>query len=274
MRSGLIAKDIHRSVLPETFRVFGRDVGVECSFEVMNVSEPRFVQTVEHARVALDGFVVTMPYKRRILELVDEISDSAAQCGSCNIVKVVDGRLVAHNTDGWGFVKAMALKGISVKGMHVVMVGAGGVAMSLAYHLREAGVARVDVLNAFPEETERLCQRFGDVFAPHSLDAGALKACSAGADLFLNASILGQVGYPDFEDLSFLDGLPGGAVVFDVNYSNPDARLPAAATARGLASYTGRCMSICQGILAMEIWTGRAPSDQCAKSLVETMEGE
>ncbi len=272
MRLALIAKDIHRSVLTATFEAFSKDVGLECNFEVCNISEDKLPAKVERSRSVYDGYVVTMPYKRTIMKYLDELDISARECGSCNVVKVENGKLRGYNTDGWGFVKALQLKGKSVRGLRAVMVGAGGVAMSLAYHLREAGIAHVDVINAFPNETQELCSTFGELFKGHPLNDEILNECAKGAQLFLNASILGQVGYPEYENLSFLKNLDPNAIVFDVNYSKADANLPRAAREMGYVSYVGRCMSACQGILAMEIWTGRRPSDACASELVARLE--
>lgn len=272
MKFGLIAKDIHNSVLPRTFEVFSKDVGISSSFQIFNVPEERLAETVAFCRTGLDGFIVTMPYKRAILGYVDQMDVSAEQCGSSNCCLVEHGKLTAYNTDGWGFIKNMQLKGFNVSGKHVVMVGAGGVAMSLAYHLLVNNVACVDVFNVYEDELLRLCRKFGEEFKPHLMDADALRQTCRSADLFLNASVLGQVGYPEYEDTSFLNYLPKHAVVYDVNYSNPEARLPAAARKLELKTYVGCAMSACQGIRAMEIWTGKTPSDVCAAELVQELE--
>jgi len=267
---GLIAKDIHNSVTPTVYKTFGRDLGMDIDFEIFNVPQEQLMSTVTTARNGLDGFNVTMPYKVKMMDLVDELDESAVRCGSTNVVAVMPGRkLKAYNTDGWGLVKALALQGCSFNGRKVVMVGAGGVALSIAYNLSINGVTDVEVLNKFPVETERLCGRFGPLFHGHGLDAAELKKAATDADFFINASVLGQVGYDDYTDLSFLDSLKHDAVVFDCNYSKPNAALPAAARAKGLRTFVGRMMSTCQGIRAMEIWTGRTPSDDSARRLID-----
>lgn len=271
MKFGLIAKDIHNSVLPRTFSVFSNEVGVESSFEIFNVKESELSSTVEKCRSELDGFIITMPYKRLILSYADAVDRSAEQCGSSNCCLVSNGRLTAYNTDGWGFIKDLQMKGVSVRGKSITMVGAGGVAMSLAYNLKINGAARVDVFNVYEDELKRLTDKFGDPFVPHMLTYEGLKEAAGHSDLFLNASILGQVGYPEYENLDFLYALKADAVVYDVNYSKPDALLPTAARGLGLRTYVGKAMSACQGIRAMEIWTGKTPGDACAMRLVSEL---
>lgn len=269
-RLGLLAKDIHNSVTPKVYAAFGKDLDVD--FHIYNVEPSELDETVTFLRNNLHGFNVTMPYKIKMLQYADETDESAELCSATNVMLVKEGKLIAYNTDGWGLIKALHLKGFDFAGKKVVMVGAGGVGLSIAYYLLKSGVGKADVLNIFPEETDRLCKRFGDRFTPHQLTDDELNDCCRGADCFINASVLGQVGYDDYENLGFLDNLNRDAVVFDVNYSNPDARLPAAAKNKGLRSYVGRAMTVCQGIRAMEIWTGFIPSDDAAEELIESLE--
>lgn len=272
MRFGLIAKDIHNSVLPHTFAAYAKELGIELDFDIFNVEEKEFQNLIEYCRRHLDGFIVTMPYKCTILEYADDIDISAKQCGSSNCCKIRQGKLTAYNTDGWGFIKDMQLKGIDVQGKRIVMVGAGGVAMSLAYHFKINGVERVDVFNVFEEQLYNLCNKFGERFVPHLFSYSGIEEVIGEADIFINASILGQVGYAEYEDLRFLEFMKKDAVVYDVNYSKPDALLPKCSKMLGLKSYVGCAMSALQGIRAMEIWTGKTPSDLCAAKLVEDLE--
>ena len=270
----LLAQDMHNSVLPQAYSFFAKQLGIEIDFQIYNVAEQDFLPAVQEFRKTLHGFTVTMPYKVRMTALCDTLDASAQACGSVNTVLVKDGQLTGFNTDGWGMMKCLQLKGVSFAGKRVVMVGAGGVARSIAYQLSVSGAARVDVLNIYEQETAALTEKMGPLFFGHPLDSQTLRACAPQADLFINASVLGQVGFSDYDDLSFLDMLPKHAVVFDVNYSNPAAKLPIAAHAAGLPVYIGNTMSACQGVRAMQIWTGRAPSDEAAKALAQDIEAK
>lgn len=268
----LLAKDMHNSVLPRTYDFYGKSLGYEVDFNIINVNENELAETLEKMRSELDGFTVTMPYKVKIMEFCDELDVSAEKCGSSNTVLVKDGKFIGYNTDGWGMVKCLALKGYSFEGKNVVLVGAGGVALSIAYNLSINKVKHVDVLNKFPNETERLLARMDDRFTGYDLTDENLNKCCKGADCFINASILGQVGFDDWTNLDFLKALNADALVYDVNYSKPGANLPRAAEELGFRHYVGKAMSACQGIRAMEIWTGTAPSDETARELVELIE--
>ena len=269
---GLIAEDIHNSATPAVYGAFSLDLGICSDFQILNIPPQQLRETLEYARGHLHGFNVTMPYKQTALPYMDELDESAVQCGSVNTVLVRDGKLIGYNTDGWGLVRALSDQGISVSGKRIAMLGAGGVACSIAYSLGTHNAAQVDILNPSLARAQDLCRRFGPRFHPYCFTDAALSQYTRGADLFINASVVGQVGYDDFSNLDFLDGLASGAAVFDVNYSNPESKLVPGALSRGLVAYNGRRMTACQGIRAIGIWTGREPSRQAVDILVSQLE--
>ena len=268
---GLIAKDIQNSVSPTVYKHLFASVGEEATYEIRNVPEDALAETVEYARNHWVGFNVTMPYKQAILPYMDRIDESARECGSTNTVLVKDGKLIAYNTDGWGCIRALQKEGFDWVGKKVVMLGAGGVAFSIAYNMSIHGVERVDVVNLFPEQTDRLCQKFGDRFHAHPLNYEVLNRVCRDADLFLNASVMGQIGYDEFASFAFLDELKSDAFVFDVNYSNPDSKLVPTAREKGHRAFIGSRMTAWQAARVMEIWSDRVPADAAMEELLEML---
>lgn len=266
---GLIARDIHNSVTPMVYEGFAKDLGIAVNYSILNVEPEKLEETVRFARENWNGFTVTMPYKQSVLRYIDVMDETVEGCGSANTVLVKNGKLSAYNTDGWGMIKAFSLAGVEVIGKKVVMVGAGGVGLSIAYNLKVNGARDVHVLNVDLPQAQRLVQRFGAPFTCALLTENALSEACEDADIFINASVLGQVGYDEYASFGFLRRLKPEALVFDVNYSNPDAHLVPAAKEAGLRAFVGSAMSICQGIKAMEYWTGRTPTDPCTVAIIE-----
>jgi len=266
----LIAKDIKNSVTPLIYRAFAADMGIEISYDIHNIPESELEKTIEFARRNLDGFTITMPYKQVALQYMDELDDSALQCGSTNCVLVKEGKLISYNTDGWGFIRALRQRGADVANADVVMLGAGGVAYSIAYNLSINGVNSVKVVNLYMDQATALCQKFGKRFTPYELNDQNLLDCCRDADLFINASVMGQLGYDEFQSFDFLKMLAPGATVYDVNYSNPDSKLVPTALQMGIPAQIGKSMTACQAVRALEIWTGRTPSDEAVRALVNS----
>lgn len=271
-RFGLVAKDIQNSVTPKVYRTYADELGLKISFEILNVPEHELSNTLDYCKENFDGFNITMPYKQTSLKHMDAFDESALECESTNTVLVKNGKLIAFNTDGWGLIRALAQRDTSVNNANVVLLGAGGVAYSIAYNLKINHVGRVSVINIYEDQTERLCEKFGPLFTPYALTYNNLAQYCEGADLFINASVMGQIGYDEFESFDFLEGLNPQATVYDVNYSNPHSLLVPAASQLGFKAYNGKSMTACQGIRAFEIWTGRSPSDRVAIDLVSSFE--
>jgi len=90
------------------------------------------------------GVNVTVPYKVRVIDFVDELDAGARRIQAVNtIVRNADGRLIGYNTDGEGFVESLLARLperagsfiASLKGMDVLLLGAGGSARAAAFHL-------------------------------------------------------------------------------------------------------------------------------------------
>lgn len=268
---GLIAKDIKNSVTPAIYKTLMEKVGEKSSYEILNISEDKLRETVEYARNNFNGFNVTMPYKQEILKYIDVIDESAEKCGSTNTVLVENGKLIAYNTDGVGLIIALQKDGFDFKDKKVVMVGAGGVACSIGYNLLINQVKSVDVINLYMDQAEDLCNRFGNKFKAFPLDYETLNKVCVDADLFINASVMGQIGYDDYKEFSFLDNLKKDAVVFDVNYSNKNAKLLPNAEDKGFKTYIGSYMTVCQAVKVMRIWCKKTPSEKAIDELINSL---
>src|SRR3954453_10992817 len=88
---------------------------------------PTFFRSL-FALTNIRGALVTMPHKVTTIDLVDEISPTAAVAGAVNAVLLrEDGTLVGDQFDGAGFVRGVLRKGFPLQGRKVVVFGNGGV---------------------------------------------------------------------------------------------------------------------------------------------------
>lgn len=76
------------------------------------------------------GFNVTIPYKKTVIEYLNEIDDSAKSVGSVNTIKVVGDKLIGFNTDLYGMQYAVDRKGVSLSGKTVLILGSGGTSLT------------------------------------------------------------------------------------------------------------------------------------------------
>lgn len=93
-------------------------------------------------RKDIGGLNVTIPYKRDVMPLCDEIDPAAEAIGSVNtIVRCADGKLVGYNTDIDGFLYMACRAGYLPVREKVVILGSGGASLT-AQTRRRRGARR------------------------------------------------------------------------------------------------------------------------------------
>lgn len=117
----VIGKTLPHTLSPEIYNYFGIAYGVE---ELEEGELKGFVESKEY-----DGFNVTVPYKKAIMPLLDDIDDTALKIGAVNTVVLENGKYVGYNTDYNGMAYALDRVGISLKGKNVIILGTGGASM-------------------------------------------------------------------------------------------------------------------------------------------------
>ncbi|NBS02044.1 MAG: hypothetical protein EBS72_07850, partial [Rhizobiales bacterium] len=146
--------------------------GVMIPFHVAPADLPALVKGLKGMK-SLGGFVVTVPHKGAIVDLLDEVSPSARLIGAANCVRrEADGRLVGEMLDGVGFVTGLRQAGIEPKGLSAYLAGAGGAANAIAFALIEAGVTRLTIANRTREKVDDLIARLSSIYPDADLRIG------------------------------------------------------------------------------------------------------
>src|SRR5918995_5083097 len=84
------------------------------------------------------GFNITMPHKRAMIPLVEDLDEGARISGAVNTVVIEDSRTRGYNTDGGGMVMACREAGIELSNKSVLLLGSGGTAAAIAVAFGEA----------------------------------------------------------------------------------------------------------------------------------------
>ena len=214
------------------------------------------------------GLNLTVPHKVQALGLVESLSPEARRAASVNTLVATPTGWAGHTTDGQGFLAALRERaGRSVKGLPVVLLGAGGAARAVAAACLDAGCANLAVHNRDEAKAADLAAALAD---PRARGAGlaALTELPAGA-IVVNCTTLGLKP----EDPSPLGAVPlrPGHFVFDTTYAAAPSRLLRDAHAAGAAGCDGRPMLRWQGALAFRLWTGvLPPAEPMRHALAET----
>ena len=113
------------------------------SYNIFDLNEIDEVEDVFSAPELL-GFNVTIPYKEKIIDYLDELSDEAKNIGAVNCVLIENGKKRGYNTDAFGFEKTLLLH---KKPHHdsAIILGNGGAAKAVKYVLDKHGIPSVTV---------------------------------------------------------------------------------------------------------------------------------
>jgi shikimate dehydrogenase len=132
-----------------------------------------------------------MPHKVTTMELVDEVSPTAAVAGATNAVVLrEDGSLVADQFDGAGFVRGVLRKGFDPTGKRALVVGNGGVGSPIAASLATIGLAGIGLFDPNAAASTALAQRIGE-HHPH-VEVLVGSKDPEGYNLIVNATPIGM----------------------------------------------------------------------------------
>jgi 3-dehydroquinate dehydratase/shikimate dehydrogenase len=215
----------------------------------------------------LDGFAVTMPYKRAVLRALDWVDPLAHRIGACNTVALQRGRWLGWNTDAAAVVEVLT-KRLRLAGSRILIVGAGGAARAAAYAVRAEG-AEVIITARREAAARALARGVAAQVVPWSSEE------SLEIDAVINATPVGM--YPHVENSPFDLGRLRVRVVFDMVYFPLGTRFLNDARRRGLTTISGLEMLVAQGARQFEIWTGisapRALMEQAVRAALDAPAG-
>jgi shikimate dehydrogenase len=205
------------------------------------------------------GVNVTIPHKERVGSMLDGVNEKAARIGAVNTIEIAAGRRIGHNTDGEGFLRSLREGGVEPAGMRVILIGAGGAALGVAFALLDAGVSEMIVLARSPDRVQSFLDRIRTAFPNAKISPAPMNPIpppiALDAGLLINATPLGL--RPD-DPLPYpVDRLESAMVVADLVYRPYETPLLIAAKRRGMKTVPGIGMLLHQGALAFEIWTGQ-----------------
>lgn len=181
------------------------------------------------------GLNVTIPYKRTVIPLCDEVDPRAAAIGAVNTVVNRDGTLIGCNTDIDGLIYLARRAGVDMAGKKAVILGSGGTSRTAQAAARELGAAEIAVISRQGEDNYENLSRHED------------------AQVLINTTPVGMWPHMDGAPVD-LRRLPGLTDVADVIYNPGRTDLLLQAEALGLRHAGGLSMLVHQAKRAEELF--------------------
>ena len=198
----------HYSKSPRLWNAAFRHLGVNAVYLPFDVEVAR-VGDLLRLLGKCEGFLganVTVPHKVKVIEFLDALDAGAQRIQAVNtIVKSADGKLCGYNTDGEGFIDSILKRQPdraesflpSLQGAHVLLLGAGGSARAVAFHIADHQVnGKLLICNRTMEPAMALAgdiQKTGhDAMA---ISEEELPVWAPQVGLIVNSTIKGQGGF-------------------------------------------------------------------------------
>lgn len=222
-------------------------------------------------RVGIRGLNLTIPLKETVLPLLDGISSEAKAIGAVNTLTLEGRRILGDNTDGRGFLRSLAGH-VSVRGAHVVVIGAGGSARAVTAALVRGGCATLTIANRTPARATALATRLGSPPMTHvrviPLAMLGQRSTIGDATIIVNTTPAGL--HADVRLPLRVSATQPRCLFVDLVYGARPTPFLIAAQRAGRATLDGRGMLLHQGALAFERWLGvDAPRAAMSRALAE-----
>jgi shikimate dehydrogenase len=274
--TGMMGHPVAENPIDRMFDAVYAHYGLPWQFWKNNIAnEADLALAVKALRpLGYQGMAITVPYKVAVIPLLDEVDDDVRAIGAANYMTIEEGRLIGHNNDGKGVVKAIQ-KVSPLAGQRVVMLGAGGAGRAMAVEIAWAGAAHVTLVTRRQEqgqEVAELVTRASGVPAVWQPWQGQV-AVPAGTTLLMNATHLGCA--PELEPVPLIwDTVEPGCVAVDVITNPRITPFLATARERGCPIVDGVEMLVQLAMQIFERWTGVVPEEGVFQKAVAEALGE
>ena len=158
LRLGIIGFPLEHSLSPLMHTTALQNLNIVGEYKAYEIKEDNFEKKVKQLIASgLHGFNVTIPYKTRIIPLLDKLTKEAELAQAVNTVTIdKTGITTGSNTDITGFFEAIP-EDIrkKIKETNVVVLGNGGAARAVCIAFLLNGIKRIKIYGRSKEKLER-----------------------------------------------------------------------------------------------------------------------
>ena len=252
---------------PRIHRACYEYLGLDYTYVAFGIDEDANSALQAMKTLGIRGLGVTMPFKVQVLPYLDEIDPVAEAIGAVNTIVNDNGRLIGHNLDWLGAVRAVEEQ-TTIAGKRVIIVGAGGGSRAVAYGMKHEGAAQVEIFNRTHGKAEKLATELGCEFGGN-LDA---LQRTQDYDILIHTTSVGYQNVPATECAVPRGILRSGKVVLDIVSEPLETLLIRWAREAGCTAIPGYRMRLHQAHLQFELYTERqVPLEVLEKALLKEM---
>lgn len=271
-RCAVLGSPIDHSLSPLLHRAAYARLGLDWTYTAHEVTEQTLPEFLADLDPSWRGLSLTMPLKRAVLPLLDDVEPLARTVEAVNTVLLSPGRRSGVNTDVSGLLTAlrtamstagapaMSPAGAPQAAGHAIVIGAGATAASALAALAGLGVDTVDLRVRDVGRAHRtllIGDRLGLEVRVLPLDAPWQSAPWAVASVPSGGAVVVST-VPSAVAADVLpENVLSGTVVADVRYDPWPSPLLSVAERRGSVTVTGIDVLVHQAVAQVRLMTGR-----------------
>jgi len=279
--AGIIGYPLSHTLSPSMHNFIYQKLGIDVEYKKWEISPNNLKSHIE--KINNENFIganITVPYKEKIVPLLDEIRNEAKFTGAVNTIVKNNNKLIGYNTDVYGIEQTLDIKLKNDVINNAVIFGAGGAAKAAFFVLLQRGLNNLTIVNRTKSNALKMISKFNNVNCDQTIitlnEKSQIKSACLSADLIINTTILGMKN-SGYEDISPIDStfIDSNSVIFDMVYNPTKTPLIKIALERNANIIEGLNMLVYQAIKSIELWTGIRPSfDDMYSKCKEILEGK
>lgn len=237
MKFGLLGEKLGHSYSPIIHNYVYDKLNIDASYELIECSKEELSYYITELKKGnYNGFNVTIPYKKVVMELLDEVDEKAHKIGSVNTIYVKDNKVIGTNTDYDGFLKTLEYYNVEVLNKSCYVLGTGGASLAISAVLKDLG-GNVTFVSRNPKD---------NVISYNELE-------NKNIDILVNTTPVGM--YPNIDQCPVnLNVINNSKVVIDIIFNPKTTKLLKYAK----SDINGLYMLVLQAIKAEEIWQNQS----------------
>ena len=240
---GLIGYPLGHSFSINYFNQKFTDEGINARYYNFEIPTIDALAEVLDSNPELKGLNVTIPYKQKVMEYLDQISPEARAIGAVNVIKVMhqgnETILKGYNSDVIGFTQSIEpmLEDYHKKAL---ILGTGGASKAIDYGLRSLGLETVFVSRY--ERPETIC--YEDVTPEVVKEYNVIVNCTP-LGMFPNTEECPRLPYEAMDEHNIL---------YDLIYNPDETLFMKRGAQRGANVKNGLEMLLLQAFASWEFW--------------------
>ena len=246
----VIGNPIEHSLSPKLHNHWIKENNINATYNKIKLEKnevKNFIQDIKKQKII--GCNVTVPYKKTVIPFLDKLSQEAGKTQSVNTIIFENGNLVGHNTDIFGFEKAIRNLNYNMKNKKILILGAGGVVSSIIYALNKMNVLNIFVCNRTKNKAEDLRILFKNLKV---IEWGNIPD----VDVIINATSIGLKNEKINLDFSKVGK---NKLFYDVIYNPGETNFLKTGKDLGNISENGKLMFVYQALKAFQLWHKKEP---------------